>query len=145
MKKSGILNPSILGLVGKLGHRDMVAVTDRGFPLASDPEITTVDVSVVANLPSVLDVAIPLSREIIVEEVIFATETARENSAFLEKIRSELPGIPETSISHAEFKKLVLGLDTETSIQPTDRMIGQIRTGEFTPYTNVVFVCGVSF
>ena len=140
MKKTGILNPLILNVIAKAGHRDMIAVTDRGFPLATNGHMTTIDVSIVQNLPTVLDIVIPLLNELVVEEIIIARETIECQPEFLAVIREKNPGVVETVISHAELKQLLL-----TSFGRNERMIGQIRTGEFSPYMNVILVCGVAF
>lgn len=49
MKRSGILNPDILRIVAMAGHGDLIAITDRGFPLSRHPITTPIDVSVVGD------------------------------------------------------------------------------------------------
>jgi len=77
MKKSGILNPEISELVARMGHGDMLVVSDRGFPLPLNPQVTVVDVSIAANLPRVVDVAKAVLEELEIEEVILAEETKK--------------------------------------------------------------------
>ena len=140
MKKTGILNPAILKVIAEAGHRDMLAVTDRGFPLADHRHVTAIDVSIVPNLPTVLDVVVPLLDELVVEEIIVARETVERQPEFLLALRKKIPEVVETVIPHAEMKQLILA-----SLDRGKQMIGQIRTGEFSPYTNVILVCGVAF
>ena len=52
MINSGILNPQILSLLARVRHTNALVIADRGFPFW--PMIETVDVSVVDDLPTVL-------------------------------------------------------------------------------------------
>ena len=140
MKKKGILNPQILDVIGKAGHRDMIAVTDRGFPLVMHERTRVIDVSIVPNMPKVLDVVLPLLDELVVEEIIVARETVDRQPQLLEAIRRKLPDLRETVVSHADLKQQVL-----YSAMKDEQMAVQIRTGEFSPFATVVLVCGVAF
>ena len=52
MINRGILNPQILALLARVRHTNALVIADRGFPFW--PGIETVDVSVVDDLPTVL-------------------------------------------------------------------------------------------
>ena len=54
MIKSGILNPHLLDLLARVRHTNTLVIADRGFPYW--PGIETVDISLVDNIPTVLDV-----------------------------------------------------------------------------------------
>lgn len=140
MKRNGILNAGILNILARAGHGDLIAVTDRGFPLTGADDATAVDVSVVPGIPSIADLLPPLAKTTAVEGVIVAEETHERNEAVTAAIRSAFAGVPEETVPHAAFKEIVLGGGRENH-----RLIGQIRTGEFTRYGNVILICGVAF
>lgn len=146
VKKEGILNEALLGILATVGHGDLVAITDRGFPLARHPVTDVVDISVVPDVPRVTDILGPLSRELAVEGIIIAQETLERNPTLVTEIRKAFPGVPEKTLPHAEMKSLVLnGGNGGIGGEGANRMIAQVRTGEFSAYANVILVCGVAF
>ncbi len=54
MIKTGILNPQINSLISRVRHTNTLVVADRGFPFW--PEIETVDISLVDDVPTVVQV-----------------------------------------------------------------------------------------
>jgi len=54
MINSGILNPQILSLLARVRHTNALVIADRGFPFW--PQIETVDISLVDDVPAVLQV-----------------------------------------------------------------------------------------
>ena len=51
---SGIVNPAINSLLSRVRHTNTLIITDRGFPTL--PGIETIDISLVEDIPRVLDV-----------------------------------------------------------------------------------------
>ena len=51
---NGILNPQINSLLARVRHTNMLVIADRGFPFW--PMIETVDISLVDDVPTVLQV-----------------------------------------------------------------------------------------
>ena len=51
MINSGILNPQILSLLARVRHTNALVIADRGFPFW--PQIETVDISLVDDVPAV--------------------------------------------------------------------------------------------
>ncbi|HAK45618.1 MAG TPA: D-ribose pyranase [Spirochaeta sp.] len=143
MKKKGILNSEILKLIASAGHGDLIIITDRGFPLPSaDSGVQIVDLGIAEGLPSFMDIVSLISTELEVEKIVHAGES-------LEKCPELIAGakklfgkdLPCSVISHTRLKAAaVSGRDEEFG-----RIIGFIRTGEFTPYANIVLSCGVVF
>jgi len=140
MKNGGILNGELLDIIARAGHRDLVVVTDRGFPLSSAPHVRTVDLSIVPGLPSLLDVLRPLSEELVVEGTIIAEETLSQNGVIASEVRGMFSAVSETIIPHTQLKETVMSGSGEIG-----RVVAQIRTGEWTRYGNVVLMCGVAF
>src|SRR5690242_11288313 len=54
MLKTGILNPHVLNLLARVRHTNTLVIADRGFPLW--PQLETVDLSLVDDVPTVLQV-----------------------------------------------------------------------------------------
>ena len=129
MKRSGILNGRLAAGLALLGHGDLLAVCDAGMPLPRGPEV--IDLAVAAGLPGFAPVLRALTAELVLEEATVAEEIIRHNPASYGAIE-ELVGRPYL-VSHEHLK----GLFTEA------RLI--VRTGEATPYSNVILRCGVAF
>ncbi len=129
MKRTGILNADLSGAIGRLGHTDLVVVGDCGLPRPHG--VAVIDLAVTFGVPSFEAVVRALAGEIVVEKAWVATETADANPAAQELLES-LFGEPET-LSHEEFKK-----------KSGDAVL-LVRTGEATPFANVILRCGVPF
>ena len=125
MLKTGILNPHVLALLARVRHTNTLVIADRGFPFW--PQIETVDLSLVDNIPTVLDVLQALRPNFIIGKAWMAREFERENSKGIRaKFASALAGFPLTFEPHIEFKQRV------------PQAIGLIRTGDTVQYANVI-------
>ena len=145
MKRKGILNRQLLELLSCAGHGDMIAVTDRGFPIPRNACTQVIDLGVVPGVPSFGDVLFPLIEELVIEGYILAEETFDYNKTLIDQLHMHpaIKGVREITekiVPHAEFKEMVLS--TNSSSAP---IAGFIRTGEFTKYTNIILICGVAF
>jgi D-ribose pyranase len=125
MLRSGILNPDILHLLSRVRHTNTLVIADRGFPFW--PEIQTVDLSVVDDLPTVAQLVAALRPCWIIGQVYVAEEVKASNSPEkLARHLEALDGVPITYLSHVEFKRRV------------PHAIGLIRTGDTTQYGNLI-------
>ena len=126
IKNGGLLNPAILSLVARVRHTNLLVIADRGFPFW--PTIETVDISLVDDIPAVLDVLRAVRSIATFGRAFMAEEFKRENTEAVQKRFAEaLAGIPCAFEPHAEvFKKRVPGA------------IGLIRTGDTTQYANMI-------
>ncbi len=131
MKKSGILNPELSELISSLGHTDLLVICDAGFPIPKD--VKRIDLTLIKNIPRFLDVLKPISEEIVIEKVILAEEIEKFNLGLFEKIKEIIKDIPIELIPHEEFKKM------------SKNAKGIIRSAEFSPYANIILICGVAF
>jgi len=147
MKTNGILHNDLARLVARLGHGDMLVITDRGFPFPRHEKTECIDVSVGRNLPKFVDVVKVVLKELEIEKVIIADETKDisphvykelKDVVFLKKNKGN--DIVEENIPHLEFKDLVLN----GSLQGKE-VKGFVKTGEFTPYANIILISGVDF
>jgi D-ribose pyranase len=129
MINSGILNPRILSLLACVRHTNAIVISDRGFPFW--PEIETVDISLVDDVPTVLQVVAALRKNHNFTEAFMAKEFLKNNfKVAQEKFAKALRRVPTKFEPHVEFKKRV------------PNAIGLIRTGDTTQYANVILVSG---
>ena len=131
MRKTGILNQEILKATGSLGHTDHMVVCDAGLPIPLGVE--RIDLTVLRGMPRFLEVLKPLLAEIVVEKIILAKEIEKASPEMLAQIRALAGAVPIEFVSHEQFKRL------------TRDAKAIVRTGEFTPYTNIILQSGVDF
>jgi D-ribose pyranase len=125
MLKTGILNPQVNSLLSRVRHTNTLVIADRGFPFW--PTIETIDLSLVDDVPTVLQVLRAVRLNFVIGKAWMAEEFLRHNdeptrAAFAEA----LGGIPLVHEPHVEFKRRV------------PLAIGLIRTGDTVQYANVV-------
>ncbi|HEX7652250.1 MAG TPA: RbsD/FucU domain-containing protein [Verrucomicrobiae bacterium] len=129
MINQGILNPQLLSLLARVRHTNALVIADRGFPFW--PMIETVDVSVVDDLPTVLQLIAACRANHQFTQAFQAREFLKNNApATRQKFTAALQGIPTTYEPHVAFKKRVPGA------------IGLIRTGDTTQYANTILISG---
>jgi len=125
MLKTGILNPQILSLLARVRHTNTIVIADRGFPYW--PMIETVDISLVDDLPTVLQVFEALKANFVIGQIFMAEEFKAENTSEVQQSfansRSEIPISFEP---HNQFKLRV------------PQAIGLIRTGDAIQYANMI-------
>jgi D-ribose pyranase len=125
MIKTGVLNPLLLSLLARVRHTNTLVVADRGFPFW--PQIQTVDISLVENVPTVLDVLRAIRPNFVVGKAWMAQEFLDENNKNTRaRFVAALKGASLKFEPHAKFKKRV------------PQAIGLIRTGDTTQYSNVI-------
>jgi D-ribose pyranase len=125
MLKHGILNPAINSLLSRVRHTNTLVIADRGFPFW--PEIETVDISLVDNIPRVLDVLAAIRENFVIGAAFMAEEFRAVNTAATRQLfERALADIPVAFESHVKFKGRV------------PQAIGLIRTGDTTQYANII-------
>jgi D-ribose pyranase len=131
MKKRGILNHELIEVIASLGHTDALVIADAGLPIP--PEVRRIDLAVVGGVPKLMEVLRPVLDEMQVERAAVASEMALKSPQLRADLVNALGGIPVAEVSHAEFKQL------------TRSARAIVRTGEFTPYANIILYSGVIF
>ncbi len=127
MLEGGILNPHVLSLLARVRHTNSLVIADRGFPFW--PQIETVDLSLVDDVPTVLQVLAAIRPNFRVGEAFMAQEFDAQNDARTQEAFADaLHGIAVVKEPHAAFKGRV------------PHAIGLIRTGDTTPYANMILV-----
>ena len=131
MKKTTPLHSELSYTIATLGHLDTLVIADGGLPIPG--ETARIDLALTRGVPGAIQTLKVVLEEMKVESVILAEEVKERNSQFLAAVEEQLPGIPMEFVSHTEFK-------TRTG---SARAV--VRTGEFSPYANVILVAGVVF
>lgn len=131
MYKTGTLNSEISKVLSDLGHTDTIVIADCGLPVPKG--VQKIDLAVRQGLPSFTDVVDEIARHMVIEHITLAEEIKDSNPAVLKEVDSIVKGIPNDFVTHEQFKTL-----TENS-----KVI--IRTGEATPYANIILRSGVNF
>jgi D-ribose pyranase len=124
-----ILNPRLVQALAAAGHTEVVVIADAGLPIPA--RVPVIDLSVVAGMPSLEQVAGVVLRSLAVESAVVAHEAAGGPAGPM--LGALLGDLPRREVSHEEFKALV------------DEARVVVRTGECTPYANVALRCGTTF
>lgn len=127
MKKDGIIHPQLLAVLASLGHNDEILLCDAGYPIPAD--VPRIDLGYRRGQPPFFDVLETIVAELFVEYGVIAAETAPELSGRIEDVL----GADVRRLPHIELK------------QRARACKAVIRTGEYTPYANVIIVAGVAF
>ncbi|HDK27112.1 MAG TPA: D-ribose pyranase [Candidatus Atribacteria bacterium] len=131
MKKNGILNPQLNRVISEMGHRDMLIIADAGLPIPKGVE--RIDLALKCGIPPFSDVLRAVLSELEVEEAYVAKEIKEKNSQTLNLV-SSLMGMREVKfITHEELKEL------------SKQARAIVRTGECSPYANIILISGVTF
>jgi D-ribose pyranase len=131
MKKTGILNQPISAVVAGLGHTDTLVIADAGLPIPPGPQ--RIDLALKPGLPTFLDTLDVIFTEMQVEKAIIAAELPQVSPALYAQLVKRLGALPLETVPHLAFK------------EQTGAARAVIRTGEFTPYANVILIAGVVF
>ena len=135
MKKSKLLNSELSYEIAKIGHTQHITLCDAGLPIPKG--VKRIDLAVEAGLPSFIEVLRPILSEMQVEEIVLATEIKEKNyemyEAILESFRVAKMEPKIVWVEHEEFKKIT----KESEVI--------VRTGECSPYANVILKSGVVF
>lgn len=125
MLRTGILNPQLNSLLSRVRHTNTLVIADRGFPFW--PEIETVDLALVDDIPRVLDVLGAIRRNFSIGRFWMAEEFRAHNDASVqERFSAAMQGAPVVFEPHPQFKQRV------------SRAVGLVRTADTAPYSNII-------
>ncbi|MCU5378923.1 D-ribose pyranase [Bacillus cereus] len=131
MKKHGVLNSEIASVLASLGHTDTIVIADCGLPIPDG--VKRIDLAVEIGKPSFLDVLQVVVDDMAIEKVTLAEEVINNNEEVNKEIELKLIEPAFEYVSHEQFK------------EHTKKAKAIIRTGEATPYANVILHAGVIF
>jgi len=130
MKKGPLLNIALSQLIASLGHGDMVVIGDAGLPVPAG--VPVIDLALTRGVPGFMETLTTVLAEMQVERHVLADELAGKNPVIAGAIAAlDLPA--RSAVPHAAFKQL------------TAHARAVVRTGECTPYANIILVAGVVF
>jgi D-ribose pyranase len=132
VKKHGHLNRDIARVLAGMGHTDRVVIADCGLPVPDGVEC--IDVSLTLGVPGFFDVLDSVLADFKVERAVFASESLTQNAAVAERMAQLRDAqVIVDDVPHEEFKRL------------SQQAKAVIRTGECSPYANVILHSGVIF
>ncbi len=131
MKVGGVLNHRLAMVIAEMGHTDGLTVADAGLPVP--PQVERIDLAVSPGVPGFAQVLEAIAAELKAEAIVIAREAFDRNPELLRTIERCFPGIPIEAVPHEAFKTL------------TRETRAVVRTGECTPYSNVIVRSGVIF
>lgn len=135
MKKSRLLNSELSYEIAKIGHTSHITICDAGLPFPKG--VKRIDLALEKGIPSFINVLKVVLSEMQVEEIVLAKEIKEYNiKVYNEIIESfkEIGVSPKIiEVEHSEFKKI------------TAESEAIVRTGESTPYANIILKSGVTF
>ncbi|WP_257351105.1 D-ribose pyranase [Pseudalkalibacillus decolorationis] len=129
MKKNGIINSEISKVLSDMGHTDYIVIADCGLPIPGD--VIKIDLSVKQGMPTLLQVLEELEKDMEIEKVTLASEVTEHNQSLGLELKDRFETIDY--LPHDDFKIV------------TSKAKAIIRTGEATPYANIILHSGVIF
>ncbi|MFQ7551727.1 MAG: D-ribose pyranase [Blautia marasmi] len=130
MRKEGILNTDICYAISSLGHTDYMVIADPGLPIPEN--VTVIDISLVKGVPGFMEVFDAVTRELVIDSYIYAEEIEASGTELLQHANKTFQ-CTGRKMPHEDLKDML----------PKAKVI--IRTGECTPYANVILEGGVNF
>ena len=131
MKKGIVLNSQISEVIANMGHTDLLAIADCGLPIPDTSK--KIDLALTKGIPGFIEAVDVVLTELEVEEAIIAKEMLEKSPDLFAKLKESLGNIPITFVTHAEFKQL------------TKSAKACIRTGECTPFANIILKSAPTF
>ena len=131
MKKHGVMNYPISSVIASMGHMDQLTICDAGLPIPKGVE--RIDLALVPGIPTFMEVLKAVANDLQVEKIILAEEIQTKNPLIEQEVLKVFPNIEVEYLPHTIMKTL------------TGSSRAVIRTGECTPYANVILVSGVTF
>lgn len=139
MKKTTVLNAQLSQTIASLGHTDSLTICDAGLPIPT--QVERIDLALMAGVPSFLQTFNAIVAEMFVERAVLAEEIKDKNPKILTALLNAFAQLEQAQgnqiqidyISHEQFK------------QHSQLSKGIVRSGEFSPYANVILYSGVPF
>lgn len=131
MKKTRVINSDISRVIAQMGHFDTLGIGDAGMPVPAGTE--KIDLALEAGIPTFKQVLENVLSELEVQKVYLAEEIRLQNPDQLMAIKDVIGDTPIEFIPHEQMK---------TDLNKTKAFI---RTGEETPYSNILLESGVVF
>ena len=134
MKKYGILNRKLNDALSALGHGDIFIITDAGFPLpyGAQPQTISIDLAIAKDLPDIPTILKLINEEVIFEECYVAAYQQEYNPPLF------------AEVNRIVKRCTVEAIDNDKLMEMSRKAKVIIRTGNFSPWGNIVMVSGVN-
>jgi D-ribose pyranase len=135
MKRTRLLNSELSYEISRIGHTASITLCDAGLPIPAS--VKRIDLAIERGYPSFIRTLDVVLSEMMVEAILVASEIHLKNPAvfrdMMELFRTHGMAPAVSEVPHDDFKKLTLISEAI------------VRTGECTPYANVILKSGVVF
>ena len=133
MKKTKMINSELSYTISKMGHTDSLTIGDCGLPIPDETE--RIDLAVKFGVPTFMDVLKEVGNDMKIEKIVLAEEIKEYNPQILAEIKEYFAGqeVEVEYVSHVGLKQM------------TKECKAVIRTGETTPYANIILQSGCIF
>lgn len=133
MKKAGILNSDISRVLSYMGHTDRICIGDCGLPIPD--EVERIDLALCFGEPTFMHTLEIVAGDMKIEKIVLAEEIKTMNPQVLTQIEALFAGqeLEVEFVPHTGLKEL------------THDCKAVIRTGETTPYANIILQSGCIF
>ena len=133
MKRAGILNSDISRVLSYMGHTDRICIGDCGLPIPD--EVERIDLALKFGVPTFMETLATVAEDMKIEKIVLAEEIKQQNPKVLGEIEALFAGqnMEVQFVSHVELKAM------------THDCKAVIRTGEITPYANIILQAGCIF
>lgn len=131
MKKTKLINGEISYTIAKMGHTDTLTIGDCGLPIPNG--VDRIDLALKHGVPTFLETLDTVLEELCVEEIVIASEIREKNEEIYKELLSRFENVIINEVYHDEFKKMI------------KESKAVIRTGECSPYANIILKSGVVF
>lgn len=132
MQKIGILNSSIAKVLADLGHTDTIVIGDCGLPVPAG--VPKIDLALKLGTPSFMEVVSEVAKYMEIEKVEVAAEIQEKNIGVYEALKELFPQ-----------QEWIIDENHEAFKVATAKAKVVIRTGEITPYANIILHSNVIF
>ncbi|KGD74565.1 D-ribose pyranase [Pantoea vagans] len=139
MKKGRLLNAELSHVIARLGHTDTLTIADAGLPIPAGPQ--RIDLALTPGTPDFMQVVNAVALEMQVESALIAEEIKQHNP----HLHSALVAVLEALQQHQGNTIAISYTRHEQFKQQTQRSQAVIRSGECSPFANVILSAGVTF
>lgn len=139
MKKTTLLNAQLSHCIATLGHTDSLTICDAGLPIPADVE--RIDLTLTAGVPSFLQTLAAVASEMFVERAVIAEEIKEKNPAIFTALLAQIHQLEADQGNQIQVDYVT----HETFKQYSKNSKAIVRSGECSPYANVILYSGVPF
>ncbi len=132
MQKVGILNSSIAKVLADLGHTDTIVIGDCGLPVPAG--VPKIDLALKLGTPTFMEVVTEVAKYMEIEKVEVAAEIREKNPNIYDALKELFPQ-----------QQWIIDKNHEAFKAATAKAKAVIRTGEITPYANIILHSNVIF